>query len=285
MPRPKKQVLKKRPDGRYACRYKDVWFYSTESSDDALAQRQAYKDALKHGQIRSYYVSEYAESWFSRAYPNIAPTTRQGLKCHLDKLTDAIGDLPVAEVKPSYIKAIYSEKYSGLSNSYISAARQLYCSLFDAAVADGLILSNPARDKTAKPHKGTHQGHRAITPQEREWIRTLCTDHRAFPVVMAMLYSGIRPQEAKALNIDEDVDFKNEVIAIRHTAHIDPKNGQKYAFTDKGKTERANRQIPLLPPLKSALTGRHGYLVTSAHHLARFVELLRFADGNRHKRR
>ena len=82
---------------------------------------------------------------------------------------------------------------------------------------------------------------------------------------MTMLYAGIRPQEAKALNIDKDVDFKNETITIRETAHIDHDNAQKYAFTGKGKTERANRQIPLLPPLKQALTGKHGYLVTSAH--------------------
>ena len=67
------------------------------------------------------------------------------------------------------------------------------------------------------------------------------------------------------MNIDRDVDFVNDTITIRNTAHIDRENGQKYAFSAKGKTERANRQVPLLPPLKSALAGRHGYLVTSAH--------------------
>lgn len=213
----------------------------------------------------SYFVREYAEKWLERSYPNISPSTKQGLKTHLRMLINAIGDLPVAEVRPSDIKQIYSDKYKGLSNSYIKAAKQLYCSLFDSAVADGLILSNPARDRTAKPHKGTVGGHRSITPQERQWIETLCTDHRAHPVAMAMLYAGLRPQEAKALNIDKDVDFVNETITVRETAHIDPDNGQKYAFTGMGKTERANRQIPLLPPLKDALTGKHGYLVTSAH--------------------
>ena len=171
----------------------------------------------------------------------------------------------MSSVKPSDIKQIYSTNYAGLSNSYVKAAKQLYCALFDSAVADGALLSNPARDKTAKPHTGTKGGHRSITPQERQWIETLCTDHRAHPVAMAMLYSGIRPQEAKALNIDKDVDFDKDIIVISKTAHIDPQNGQKYAFTGKGKTERANRQVPLLPPLKQALTGKHGYLVTSAH--------------------
>ena len=264
MPRQKKQVLKKRADGRYACRYKNQWFYHTDP-DECLRLREEYKEQEKRGRIMSYFVQEYALNWFERAYPNISPSTKRGLKTHLKTLINAIGSLSVSEVKPSDIKAIYSESYKGKSNSYIKAAKQLYCALFDSAVADGLILSNPARDKTAKPHTGTYTGHRAITPQECEWILTLCTDHRAWPVVMAMLYAGIRPQEAKALNIDKDVDFVNETITVKQTAHIDPEKGHKYVFTGKGKTERANRQIPLLPPLKDALKGKHGYLVTSAH--------------------
>ena len=264
MPRQKKQVLKKRADGRFACRYKSQWFYSTDP-DDCLRQREEYKEAERRGRFAAYFVREYAMQWFDRYYPNISPSTKQGLKTHLQTLINAIGGIPVADVKPSHIKSIYSTRYKGLSDSYIKAAKQLYCALFDSAVADGILLTNPARDKTAKPHKGTYTGHRAITPQEREWIETLCTDHRAHPVAMAMLYAGIRPQEAKALNIDTDVDFVNETITIRETAHIDPDNGQKYAFTGKGKTERANRQVPLLPPLKRALNGKQGYLVTSAH--------------------
>ena len=264
MPRERKPRPTKRKDGRYVCRYKNQYFYSSDP-DDCIRQREEFKQQERKGRIAVYFVKEYALRWFDRAYPNISPSTKQGLKTHLLKLINAIGDVPVSAVKPSDIKAVYSDRYAGLSNSYIKAAKQLYCAMFDSAVADGLILSNPARDKTARPHTGAKGGHRSITPQERQWIETLCTDHRAHPVAMAMLYAGIRPQEAKALNIDKDVDLKNDVITIRHTAHIDPENGQKYAFTGKGKTERANRQIPLLPPLKQALTGKHGYLVTSAH--------------------
>lgn len=264
MPRQKKPRPTLRSDGRYVCRYKGQYFYSTDP-DDCIRQREEYKEAERRGRVASYFVREYATAWLDRSYPNIAPTTKRGLKTHLKALTDAIGDLPISDVKPSDIKGVYSGRYNGKSNSYIKAAKQLYCSLFDSAVADGLILSNPARDRTAKPHTGTIGGHRSITPQEREWILTLCTDHRAYPAVMTMLYAGIRPQEAKALNIDKDVDFVNDLITIRETAHIDPQNGQKYAFTGRGKTERANRRIPLLPPLKAALCGKRGYLVTSAH--------------------
>lgn len=264
MPREKKQRLKRRADGRYACRYKDQWFYST-NPDDCLQMREEFKAQEKRGRVMSYFVREYALSWFDRAYPNITPSTRQGMKTHLQKLIDAVGNLPVCEIKPSDIKSIYSDRYAGLSNSYIKAAKQLYSSLFDSAVSDGIITANPARDRSAKPHTGTYTGHRALTPQERVWIETLCTNHRAHPVAMAMLYAGLRPQEAKALNIDTDIDFKREIITVRNTAHIDRENGQKYAISARGKTERANRRIPLLPPLKQALKGKQGRLVSSAH--------------------
>ena len=264
MPRQKKAKPTKRADGRYVCRYKGQFFYSKDP-DDCIRQRDEYKEREKQGRVASYFVKEYAEKWLDRAFPNVAPSTKHGLKTHLQKLTDAIGDLPVSEIKPSYIKDIYTTRYKNMSDSYIKAAKQLYCSLFDAAVADGLILSNPARDKTAKPHTGTEGGHRAITPQEREWIHTYCTDHRAFPVVMTMLYAGIRPQEAKAMKIDRDIDFKKETVTVRETAHIDRENGQRYEYTKKGKTKNANRTIPLLPPLKAALEGREGDLITSAH--------------------
>ena len=264
MPREKKQRLKKRPDGRYACRYHGQWFYSYDL-DDCLRQREDFKAAEKRGRVAVWFVKGYADAWLERSHPDIAPSTMKGLRTHLANPTDSIGNLPVHDVKPSDIKGVFSARYKGLSNSYIKAAKQLYCSLFDSAVADGLIQSNPARDRTAKPHRGTVGGHRSITEQERQWILTLCTGHRAHPAAMAMLYAGLRPQEMKALDIDRDIDFKRETVTVRQTAHTDTENGQKYAFSDRGKTDRANRTIPLLPPLKAALQGRKGLLITSAH--------------------
>ena len=264
MARPKKQRLKKRADGRFACRYHNQWFYSYDH-DHCLKQREAFIEAEKRGRVATYFVADYANAWIERTYPNPNPRTLEAAKRHVKILSDAIGELPVSSVKPSDIKNIYSTHYKILSHEYIKQAKSVFCGVFDAAVADGLILSNPARDRTAKPHKGTVGGHRAITPQERQWILTKATTHRVHPLAMAMLFAGIRPQEAKALRIDRDVDFANETITVRQTAHANPDNAQKYVFSDRGKTGKANRVIPLLPPLKRALEGRTGLLITSAH--------------------
>ena len=261
MPREKKQHLKKRSDGRYRCRYKGIEFYSYISDEDAIAQREEYKKQEKLGLVRKMTVADYALPWLKRTYPAVADSTYHGLAIHLQHLTDEIGNKYISEIVPSNIKDVYAKQYAGLSNSYIKAAKQLYCSLFDSAVADGLIRSNPARDKTAKPHKGKKAKEKILTQQQREWVETLCKDHRAYPAVMTMLYAGIRPQEMKAFDIDRDVDFDNNIITVQETAHLD---GYGYEFTDEMKTDWSSRQIPLFPPLKEALKGKHGLLIKSA---------------------
>lgn len=262
MPREKKVHLKKRKDNRYRARYHGKEFYSYISQEDADAQRKEYIAAEKAGLVKTISVQDYALPWIKRMYPTVADTTYTGLAIHLQHLIDSIGGKKLSEVKPSDIKNVYSVHYKKLSNSYVKAAKQLYCFLFDSAVADGLCRVNPARDKTAKPHKGTVGKHRAITEQERNWILTLCKDHRAYPAVITMLYAGIRPQEAKALTIEKAYDKKNGILHVTETAHRSGNN--QYEITHTMKTDTSARDIPVFPPVAEALDGRKGLLITTA---------------------
>lgn len=261
MPREKKPTLKRRKDGRYKCKWHDIQFYG-ETPEEAFAQRDEYRARIEQGFSARQTVSEYALPWLKRSYPGVADSTYTGLAIHLQHLIDSIGNKQLSEVIPSDLKQVYADQYRGLSNSYIRAAKQLYCALFDSAQADRLITSNPARDKTAKPSKGKPAKERILTQQQRKWIETLCTDHRAYPAVMVMLYAGLRPQECKALNIDRDIDFEKNIIIVQETAHV---NGTKYEISGDMKTGWSKRMVPLFPPLKTALQGRTGMLITSAH--------------------
>ena len=263
MARAKKQHLKQRADGRYCCVYKGIQFMG-RTEEEALKAREDYKKQEQQGSfnLRKTTLYEYGIKWLPIAHPTVADSTYRGLAIHLEKLLKRLGDFPIDEIKPLQLKEVYSEDYKGLSNSYILSGKQLFCALFDSAIADGLCRTNPARATSAKPHKGTYVGHRAITDQERVWITTLCTDHRAYPAVMAMLYAGIRPQEMKAFQIERSVDFENETIQLKDFAHMD--SPYSYKITGKGKTDNAVRTIPLFPPLKKALEGKTGYLATNA---------------------
>ena len=264
MPKQKKQVLKKRKDGRFACRYQDQWFYSTISSDDALEQREEYKRSLITGEAyrRMVTIEEYGSKWLKVAYPTASQSTITGLKIHLKHLINCLGKTPVCDITASQIKEVYASEYVSASNSYIKAAKQFFSALFDAAVDDRICVTNPARQKASKPHKGSEGGHRAITEQEREWINTFCHDHRAYPAVITMLYAGIRPQEAKALDIKKAFDKKAGVLHITQTAHRDGMN--QYKITNQGKTKNAIRDVPLFPPVVDALEDKKGLLITTA---------------------
>ena len=263
MPRPKKQHLKKRPDGRYACRYGGQFFYGS-TEEEAFAARDAYKAAEKNDSLLrpSVTVTEYAATWLPIAHPSVSKGTYHSLAIHLDHLAKHLGDIPVSDVRPLQIKEVYSTEYLGLSQSYIQGAKQIFVALFDSAVENGICKTNPARSRDAQPHRGTVGGHRAITDQERWWIDHYCIDHRAHPAVMAMLYAGLRPQEAKALDIDKAVDFDAGTIALTDFVHMDGSN--RYQVTEKGKTDNAARTVPLFKPLRHALKGRHGLLVSSS---------------------
>jgi len=258
MPRQKKQHLKKRKDGRYACRYKDLWFYGN-SEDEALDARDEYKRQEAQGISHTPYqtLTEYAKRWLPIAKPNVRNSTYNESAALMEKLLQECGCKAVRDVLPSDIKAVYSKQFNGLSDSYIRSAKQLYTALFDAAVSDGLIARNPAKEKSAQPHRGTKGGHRAITPQERKWIDTLCLDHRCRPAVMAMLYEGLRPPEAKAFDIDKSIE--GEMIHLVEFAH----KGERgiYTITDEGKTKKARRDIPMFSPFAEAIKGKSGRLV------------------------
>lgn len=264
MPRQKKQHLKRRPDGRYACRYQSQWFYG-DTEDEALSAREYYKQQQKSGaaqQAAPLTVADFALPWLPREKSSVSYSTYRSAARHLEILLQHIGSMLIRDVKPSHIKSVYATSFSGLSDYYIKSAARLYKSLFDAAMGDGHCSSNPARDKSASPPKGTSGSHRPITDLERLWITTLCTSHRCHAAVMTMLYAGLRPQEAKALNLNTDYDPVTQSLTVSHSVHLSGTNS--YTVSSRLKTSASARTIPVLSPLRKALQGRHGLLVTSA---------------------
>ena len=267
MLRLKRPDLKRRKDGRFRLRYDGQEFYSSVWGDqdecydqrDAYILRQAAGEEIKE---KGPTLASYAAAWLPRAKPAVAASTYAESAILLEKLVNVCGEKRIRDVLPSDIKTVYSICFLGLSDSYIRSAKQLYCSLFDAAVADRLIDRNPAREKSAAPHKGTKGGHRAITQEERSWIHTYCTDHRAYPAVMAMLYEGLRPPEAKAMDLSA-VDRDAGLLHLQQFAH--KKDNNHYTITETGKTRNAMRDIPLFDPFLDAIGDRRsGRLVAAA---------------------
>lgn len=254
-----KQTLKRRADGRYACKYQGKFFYGSTQSE-AFRARDEYKKTLATREaLSSPKVAEYAAGWLPVHKSEVSDRYYNACAIIIDKMTDMLGDKCLDEVTSSDIKRVYAEKYSGMSESYIRKAKTLYTAIFDSASEDRLIMRNPCRAKTAQPHHGTEGTHRNITEEERSLIHTV--PHRLRPAVMSMLYAGLRRGEALALNTSRDVDFLNNSITVRqavsYTANQPILKGPK--------TEAGKRTIPLFPPLEPVLKPISGILAPAVH--------------------
>lgn len=255
-----KPKLKQRADGRYKCKFQGKQFYG-RTMQEAMQKRDDYKAAVKRGMNpTNITVESFASSWLPDAKSEVSVKTYNDNANFLEKLCTVIGEKRLIDVKPSDIKKVYSRKFSGMSDSYIKHAKCAYVSMFDAAVSDGLILTNPCRK--VKPHTGTEGSHRAITPIERGWIETLAVNHRVHPLAMLMLYAGLRPAEAIPIRA-EDLDFEHNIIRIRSFWRADGSN-QRMA-TPTGKTKKSVRNVPMVSILRDALLPfreRSGLIIT-----------------------
>ena len=257
MPRAKRQHLKQRADGRYACRYKDKWFMGL-TEDEALAAREEYKrqERLAPPPDRLT-VAQYAAQWLPLHKRGVSDKCYNDYAKQLDALIAVIGNKLFADVTTDDAKRIYVH-YDGYSQSTIKRARMLYISLFDTAIDNGIATRNPFRSKFAQPDRGTEGTHRIITLEERDLI--LNTPHRMQLGVLVMLYAGLRRGEALALNLDTDVDFNRHVIHVRRAVRY---AGNAPIMT-RPKTAAGSRDVPLLPILEDALRGSSGWLIQSA---------------------
>lgn len=257
MPRLKKQVLTRRADGRYRCKYKGIEFYGS-TSDEALAAREEYKRREMKGELplNRLTIGEYGERWL-QAYKSHLTTAPYNTHVRmLNRWIDIIGNSPLAEVTPSDVSRFY-QLFAGMSASTIKSARDTVRGVFKAALADGLIQRDPTSNvPLPRGEKGTH---RAITQQERTLIHT--TPHRLRPAVMLMLYAGLRRGEVMALQIPRDVDFINLTITVREAVRFDTSG---HPVLVDPKTQAGLRTVPMLEGLADELRSVSGLVCPSA---------------------
>ena len=256
MGKQRRKKLKRRKDGRFLLRYDGQYFYSTPwapNDDECYQQKAAYIKAKEAGAtaVQNLTFGQYGAKWLPIHKAGCKPTTYNNYACVLDTIIKQIGGKKLRDITSDDLTGMYASM-AGKSSSLISKAKNLTRSIFDSAVSVGLCEKNPARDDAVDIPKGTKGSHRAITDEERRLIHR--TQHNFRPMVMLMLYSGVRPEEARMIDVQRDVDFEKKVINIRGAAPFD---GNQPDLGD-GKNEFAERSIILLPILEKELKGITG---------------------------
>ena len=254
-----KQQLKQRADGRFACKYKGIFFYG-ETAREAMQKRDAYKleeaqgiKKKKAGQT----FGEYALEWLDIYHGKSKARTYNEYAVRIERMCKEIGGIKLKELTQSDIKRAYNI-IEGMSDSYIKKYAMTLRNICACAYADGACARDPAQGLAAP--KGESGTHRALTSEEIRLVMETAPQHRFGAMAMTMLFSGLRRGEALALDIDKDVDFINRVIHVRGAIAFE---GNAPVLT-RGKTYSALRDVPLLPPLRSFLITRHGLLLSGA---------------------
>lgn len=252
MPRQKKQRLKRRKDGRFACRYKDRWFMA-DTEEEALEAREAYKQAEKESRLfRPVTVSEYIDRWLPLHKHTVSDKCYNDYLKQLKNLEPVMGDKLLTEVTVDDAATVWMH-YDGYSQSTIKRARMLYISLFDSAVENDLCRKNPFRGKFAQPPKAPSGTHRTLTEEEIRLILT--TPHRFQLATLIMLYAGLRRGEVLALTA-EDIDTTAGIIRVTKAVRFD---GNAPVITSP-KTESGKREVPILSTLRPFLSGISGII-------------------------
>ena len=252
MSRPKRQHLKKRPDGRFRCVYHGVCFYGY-TEDEALSAREEYKRQEIAGEFKrknSQTVQEYASYWLPIHKGNVKATTYNSYVSLLNNVLPPIANICMKDVTSDDIAELYAT-LNGKSVSYIHKVRILLSAIFDSAVDARYIFRNPCRAQSVKPPKGTKGSHRTITDEERDLI--LNTTHRMQIPALIMLYCGLRRGEVIALK-SSDIHGDNLTVS-RSVFYI-----SNQPIISNTKSQAGNRTVPIPSIIKPFLSGLKGYV-------------------------
>lgn len=159
-----------------------------------------------------------------------------------------VGAMKLRDVKDTHLQQILNEQ-AGKSQSHVEKIRRVLRELFSRARKSRLIAYDPSEDlELPAYHAGTH---RSLTDEERAVLLKVAETHPSGLYVLTLLYTGMRPGEAAALNW-ADVDFKNNMIHI----HAAVESGSSRI---KGpKTESGVRDIPIHSALLQRLQEARG---------------------------
>lgn len=258
-------VIGTRPDGKLIRKY----FYG-DSATEAKRKRNEYVKSHPMGSPLDHAndtLEQWCEWWYPLYNTGLAHRTQSNREIakrqimNFDMNGCRFGSMQLASIKPSHIRT-YMISLAGKDKSTISMHRSILKRMYNAALADGIVVTNPCIG-VESPKARKRKGHRLLEQWEQDLIVKAYPYHRAGLWAMIMMYAGLRREEMAALRWD-DIDMDARTLTVQRASEMNSKGEMKEAKTDAG-----FRTIPLVPPLYKALNAvpahkRYGYVCTNA---------------------
>jgi len=217
--------VRRLPSGRWQARYRDPngalraggKTFATKADADrwlATTQHELVAGAWVDPKSGEQTLRDWATRWM-RNQLHLKPKTRVCCKSLLDaRLLPALGDVPLADLRTSQIQSMLTRfQEEGLSPSRCRQVVMVLSQVMDAAIADGLIRSNPCRSVRRPRLPKTEM--RVLSAAEVESLAE-AIEPQYRTLVHALAYGGLRWGEAVAL-ARESVDLDRGRLAVKRS--------------------------------------------------------------------
>ena len=236
----------KRADGRMVRSVTDPrtgkrkYFYGT-SEREINKKIMEYTTAMEIGRT----FKEVAEEWWESAEPDLAKQTVKVYKPALARAIEALGDVPIREIKPREISQMLQRlARKGLALKTVMNQRTVINQIFDHAVVECDVDMNPCT--SVQTPKNLKKEKRSAASGSDEALVREYRDKWALPYIALM--TGMRKGEILALQW-KDIDFDSSIIYVtKSVEHLGDRPNVKSPKTDAG-----IRMVPLLDELREFL--------------------------------
>lgn len=206
-----------------------------------------YKHNKGHNVNKNPTMEEYMIEWYNtyKKGEGALKTQEMYQNCINNHINPALGHIRLKEVTATQVQKLIKNITS--SKSLAHKVRITLNQIFKAAIADKITDCNPVLStKVIAPDKPKRK---CLSPIQRDIMLNILVGERFYPILMMILYTGMRMGEALAL-LWEDIDFENRIIRVYKAVEF-----RKSQPEEKGpKTEKGYRDIPIPEELFDYLT-------------------------------
>ena len=224
-------------DGKYVAVYANTPDEMTKKIKEA---EQLIREAVFRRENPT--VREYAEKWLIMRSAHIRTTTLADYTSKVrNYIIEPLGDRYIADVTPDDVN-IAIRKAAQKSASIYRSVQMLYKSIFKSAYKSNIIDHSPCEDLDPKGGKSARKK-TALTDQQAQTLLDAIRGLPPYTFVLLCLYSGLRREEALALQWDcVFLDAAAPHIYVDRAWHIE-KN--RPVITHDLKTKASRRTIPI----------------------------------------
>ena len=188
-------------------------------------------------------VAEVAELWFDtykkgQLHARTEETIEGILRLYI---LPQLGWMQLKDVRPLHIQQLMSS-VRNYSKSTQSKVLQNTRAIFLMAEENGYILRSPVQ-KSIKAKGSTPDEKIPLTHEQSDALLEAVKGTRAYPLVLVLLYAGLRIGEALGL-MWSDIDFDAGTITVNRSI-VYPTNHQEGLINEEMKTDAAHRTIPI----------------------------------------